>query len=333
MQQRVDNKKNIFNEQGELTFGGWSKTPVFEYNKDNHPAENKITENDTYFISNSEMAFYLSAEITGNDLNLKVILADYKTEEIFKDSISKRMLLDPISLPTQDSVGELNYKDKRLALTVTNTIDGKYLKCDFIDFGNIKNLFVKLFLKNVDGDNMNMVSQFEKNKSCFYYKRFVENYTASGVVRFGGADYDINDDNSLVYFSKCRYLLSRHRKFQMLCGSADIGGHKLSVNLASKVGSNKSGSENCYFVDNKMYKIGRTKVVGNDKSVTGEWEFSTADDNMNLTFKPIKTENGFLACKIDKTTFVTGHLNGYLESDEFRINLKDKIFHMVFTSL
>ena len=101
MQQLVENKKNVFNEDGELTFGGWSKSPLFEYNKENHPASNKITEYDSYFISNSEMAFYLSYEITGIDLSIKIILADYKTGEILKDSISKRMLLDPVTIPNR----------------------------------------------------------------------------------------------------------------------------------------------------------------------------------------------------------------------------------------
>lgn len=333
MRQVLDNKKKLFNENGELTFGGWSKSPLFDYNKDAHPAQNKITEYDSYFISNGDMAFYLFFEITGIDLNIKTILVDYKTEEIFKDSISKRMLLDPVSIPGQDSVGEFNYKDKRIALTVTNTIDGKYLKCDFIDFANIKNLFVKVFLKNGNGDSMNMVTPFEKSKTTFYYKRFAEDYLASGVVRFGGVDYDITEKNCLVYFSKCRYLLARHRKFQSLIGSADIGGHKFTINLSSKVGSNRSGSENCYFVDDRLIKIGRTKVVGDDKSVTGRWDFTTTDESVDLSFTPTKTEKGYLGCKCDNLTFVVGKLNGTIETEQFKINLKDKIFHMIFTSL
>lgn len=333
MQQLVENKKNIFNNNGELTFGGWSKSPLFEYNKKQHPAENKITEYDSYFVSNSEMAFYISFEITGIDINIKTILVDFKTQEIFKDNISRRMLLDPVTIPSGDSVGEFNYKDKRIALSVTNAIDGKYFKCDFIDFANIKNLFVKLFLKETNGDSMNMVSPFEKNKTCFYYKRFAENYTASGVVRFGGADYNVADDNSFVYFTKCRYLLSRHRKYQSLNGITDIGGHKLTINLSSKVGSNRSGSENCYFVDGELIKIGRTKVVGDDKSVTGNWTFSTIDESVDITFSPIKTENGALGCKCDKITFVVGMLNGKIETENFRINLNDKPFHMIFTTL
>lgn len=333
MQQLIENKKNIFSRNGELTFGGWSKTPLFEYNKECHPAQNKITESDSYFISNSEMAFYISFEITGIDLVIKTVLVDYKTEEIFQDSVSKRMLLDPVTIPSNDTVGEFSYTDKRIALSVTNTIDGKYLKCDFIDFADIKNLFVKVFLKNGNGDSMNMVSPFEKNKTCFYYKRFVEDYSASGVVRFGGVDYDITEENSLVYFSKARYMLSRRRKFQSLTGSTDIGGHKLTINLSSKVGSNRSGSENCYFVDGNLIKIGRTKVVGDDKSVTGNWDFSTEGERLNIRFSPIKTEKGYLGCKCDKITFVVGKLNGTIETDEFKINLKDKIFHMIFTSL
>lgn len=333
MQQIIDNTKKIFNENGEVTFGGWSKSPLFEYNKENHPAENKITENDTYFISNGDMAFYLSVEITGTDLAIRLILADYKTGEIVKDSISKLMLLEQLKLPVSENVGEFSYTDKKIALTVTNTIDGKYLKCDFIDFGNIKNLFVKLFLKNYNGDSMNMVSSFDKNKQNFYFKKFDDNYKASGVVRFGGFDYDITEENSLIYFTKSKYLLSRKRKFQMLCGCADIGGHKLSLNLASKVGNNRSGSENSYFVDNKLIKIGRTKVSGDDKNPVSGWKFSTDDNSLELSFTPSKVDGSLLSVKCDKLTVVFGTLNGFLETEQFRINLKNKSFHMLFTTL
>ncbi|MBQ5348047.1 MAG: DUF2804 family protein [Ruminococcus sp.] len=333
MQQVLDNKKKIFNEHGEITFGGWSKSPLFDYNKEAHPAQNKITEGESFFISNEKMAFYLAYEITGIDLTIKIILADYKAKEIFEDSISKRMLLDPVSMPKDDGVGEFNYKDKKIALTVTNSIDGKYVKCDFIDFSNIKNLFVKLFLKDKKTDSMNMLTPFEKSKTTFYYKTFAQDYTASGVIRFGGIDYNITDENSLVYFTKTRYLLSRRRRFQSICGAAKIGGHTLTLNLASKVGSNRFGSENCYFVDDKLIKIGRTKVVGDDKSVTGNWDFSTIDETLNVTFSPIRTEKGYLACKCDKTAFVVGKLNGTIETEDFKINLNDRIFHMIFTVL
>ncbi len=333
MQQVIDNTKKIFNQNGEPTRGGWSKSALFEYNRENHPAENKITENDCYFISNGEMAFYLSIEITGSDLTLKLILADYKTGEIVKDSISKRMLLDQLKLPTGETMGEFSYTDKKIALTVTNTIDGKYLKCDFIDFGNIKNLFVKLFIKNNKGESMNMLSAFEGDKQSFYFKRFVDTYTASGVVRFGGFDYNLTDENSLIYYAKFRYLFPRRKRFQMLGGCAAIGGHKLSINLASKAGSNRGGSENSYFVDNKLIKIGRTKVSGDDKDLLNIWEFSSTDDSLDLTFTPIEVNGSALACKCDKMTIVFGRLNGFLETEEFRINLKNKVFHMIFTTL
>lgn len=333
MKQVVDNTKKVFNENGTPTHGGWSKSALFEYNRENHPADNKITENDCYFISNGDMAFYLSIEITGSDLSIKLVLADYKTGEIVKDDISKRMLLDQLKLPTGDSVGEFTYTDKKIALTVTNTIDGKYLKCDFIDFGNIKNLFVKLFFKNNKGESMNILSAFENDSQSFYYKRFVDTYTASGVVRFGGLDYNLTDENSLVYYAKFRYLFPKRKKFQMLGGCVDISGHKLSINLASKAGSNRGGSENSYFVDNKLYKIGRTKVSGDDKNLLDGWEFSSTDGSLDLTFTPIEINGSPLACRCDKLTIVFGKLNGFLDNEEFRINLKNKTFHMIFTTL
>ena len=35
MKQVIENTKLIFDENGEVNFGGWSKAPLFEYNKEN----------------------------------------------------------------------------------------------------------------------------------------------------------------------------------------------------------------------------------------------------------------------------------------------------------
>ncbi len=332
MQHKVDNV-NLFEDNGDVIVGGWSRERIFEYNKKDYPAPNKLTEKDSYFLSNGDMGFYLGVETLGSELAVRIVLIDYKSGEIVRDSVSKKLVLDLTPLPQYEGMGEFSYTDKKIALTLTNTVDGRYIKCDFIDFNNYKNLFVKVFVKNGEGNSMNMLAPFDENHKCFYFKRFVPTFTANGVVRFGGTDYNLTDENSFVYLSLSRYALFKHQGYQSLNAVFPLGSHRFAINLAAKVGNNKKGSENCYFLDGKLYKVGRLKVSGDERKPGEEWKFETLDERISLTFSPDSDDHGLQTCKCDRLTFIFGTLNGTLENDEVRLRVRDKKAHMVFVNI
>lgn len=331
--QHITENVNLFDDNGDVVLGGWSRERLFEYNKKDFPAPNKLDEKDSYFISNGEMGFYLGVETLGAELAIRIVLHDYKTGEIVRDSITRKLVLDLTPLPQSEGMGEFSYTDKKIALTLTNTVEGRYIKCDFIDFNNYKNLFVKVVLKNCTGDSMNVIAPFDENHKCFYYKRFVPAFTASGVVRFGGTDYNLTDDNSYVYLNWSRYALFKHQKYQSLNAVFPIGGHKFAINLASKVGNNKKGSENCYFLDEKLYKAGRLKVSGDERRPDSEWRFESLDGGIDLVFTPDRDEHGIQTCKCDKLVFVFGTLNGRLDNSEVKLRIRNKKAQMMFVNI
>ena len=333
MKQIIENTKPVFDENGEVKFGGWSKSPLFEYNKENYGTQNKLVEKDCYYISSDEMGFYISVETVGNELAIRIVLIDYKTKEVVRDSINKKLWLDSTPLPQSPNLGEFKYTDKRIALTITNTVGGNYIKCDFIDFGNFKNLFVKVKISDNNGESMNIIAPFDKYPKCFYHKRFVPNFKANGVVRLGGTDYNLNENNSYVSLNWSRYTLPRHQKFQVLSATSEIEGEHLAVNFASKVGNNRKGSENCYFINDKLNKVGRLKVVGDDKKTDSDWEFSTADKSVELKFTPYKKEGKVISCKCDNINIVFGKLYGTLADGDEIINIEKFNAHMIFTHL
>ncbi len=333
MKQIIENTKPVFDENGEVNFGGWSKAPLFEYNKEQYGTVNKLVEKDSYYISNDEMGFYISVETVGSELAIKLVLIDYKTKEIVRDSITKKLWLDPTPLPQSPNLGEFKYTDKRIALTITNTVDGNYIKCDFIDFNNYKNLFVKVKISDTQGESMNIIAPFDKNPKCFYHKRFVPIFTANGVVRLGGTDYNLDADNSYVYLDWSRYALPRHQKFQVLSASSAIEDKRIAVNFASKVGNNRKGSENCYFLNGKLNKVGRLRVAGDDRIIESNWEFTTANKSVNLKFTPYKRNGKAVPCKCDNLTIVFGRLNGTLAYNEELIEINKLYAHMIFTQL
>ena len=333
MSRTIDNAQKIFDENGEVKIGGWSKSPLFEYNKEAYPAPNKLVEKDCYYMSNGEMGFYFSVETVGSELMIKLVFVDFKTGEITRDYVTKKFWLDPQKLPESGSLGEFSYTDKKIALTMTNTGEGRYIKCDFIDFNNYMNLYVKVLVTKKNGDSLNMIAPFEKFPRCFYLKRFVPKFIASGVVRLGGTDYNLDENNSFVYFDWSRYALPKKQKYQVLSAVTDVGGKRFAINLASKVGTNRKGSENCYFLDNYMRKISRLKVGGDEKNPESKWFFTTSDKSVNLEFTPEIRDGKLISCKCEKLTFLCGTLSGTLADLGGEAQLDNVKAHMIFTTL
>ncbi len=327
MQKTIDTVKKIFNENGEVTFGGWSRSPLFQYNKEAYPNPSKLVERDCYYISNSDMGIYISVEAVGSELYIRIVHTDFKTERTVCDNINRKFMLEPKRLPESGSLGEFSYTDKKIALTLTNTVDGRYIKCDFIDFGDFKNLFVKVRVRKLGGESMNTIAPFDGAPKCFYLKRFVPKFFAEGVVRLGGTDYSLTEDNSFVYFDWSRYVFPRRQKFQQLSGVGETDGKRFSVNLASRVGNNIKGSENCCFIDNKLIKIGRLKVSESGKSPNNFWLFESIDGSVSFTFTPYSKMN----CRCEKLSFIFGELNGTVHGENESIKVRGIRGHFIST--
>jgi len=140
LQHEITEKHNVFEENGEVMCAGWARTPVFEYNSEQSKTSGKHSERDCYFISNTEVSLYLSVENLGMEFAVKIAVADLKRGGVIYDCVVKKFVFSKNELPESGSSGELLYTDKRLQLQLTNTPNGRFLKCDFIDFGGIKNL-------------------------------------------------------------------------------------------------------------------------------------------------------------------------------------------------
>lgn len=167
MQHEITEKHNVFEENGEVMCAGWARTPVFEYNGEQSKTSGKHSERDCYFISNTEVSLYLSVENLGMEFAVKIAVADLKRGGVIYDCVVKKFVFSKNELPESGSSGELLYTDKRLQLQLTNTPNGRFLKCDFIDFGGIKNLYFNINLKKTAGESLNEIAPFERDRKYF----------------------------------------------------------------------------------------------------------------------------------------------------------------------
>lgn len=333
MQREITEKHKVFEENGEVMCAGWGKSTVFDYNFSQSKTCGKHGERDCYFINNSEVSLYISVENLGLEFAIKIAVADLKRGGVLSDCVIKKFVLFKNELPESGSKGELLYTDKRIQLQLTNSIDGRILKCDFIDFGGIKNLYFNIHLKKLDGDSLNELAPFERDRKYFYLKRFAPKFTANGIIRLGGLEYSLNEINSRAYFDWTRFSKPRKHKYQRLSSDCVIDGSRFSLCLASRIGDNRYGNENCFFIDGKLEKLSRINVKGSSGRLNRPWYFKAGYSAVDITFKPFTVKGEPMAAEMDKTTVIFGRLYGEIKRVDFDspIVLDNAQAHLIFS--
>lgn len=333
MQNEIKENCNVFEKNGEVLNAGWARTPVFEYNRNLSKTFGKHGESDSYFINNGEVSLYLSVENYGMEFAVKIAVADLKRGGVISDYVVKKFVLFKNELPESGNNGELLYTDRRIQLQLTNTTDGRFLKCDFFDFGGLKNLYFNITLKKVCGESLNELAPFERDRKYFYLKRFVPKFIASGVIRIGGLEYSLNENSARAYFDWTRFSKPRKHNYQRLSSDCIIDNKRFSLCLASRVGDNRHGNENCFILGGKLEKLYQINVKGTNGRLNRPWYFTAGISAVDITFKPFTVKGEPMAAVMDKTTVVFGRLYGHIKRVDYDnpLVLDNTQAHMIFT--
>lgn len=333
LQKEIRKNLNIFESDGKVMSAGWAKSPVFIYNKENSKVLRGHSQRDCYFISNDEVSLYLSVENLSNEFSIKIAIADLKRGGVICDYISKKVIFSRHELPESEIGSEMLYTDNRVQLQMTNTVDGKLIKCDFIDFGGSKNLYFNINLKVNDYESLNMLAPFERNRKYFYLKRFAPNYIANGIIKVGGMEYGLNEITSRAYFDWTRFSKPRKHNYQRLSADCIIDEKRFSLLLASRVGDNRYGNENCFFMDGNIQKLSQINVNSTNGRIDRPWFFKGGISAFDINFKPFTVRKEPMTAVMGKTMVLFGRLYGQIKHINYDtpIVVDNALAHMVFT--
>lgn len=333
MQKEITSPCRVFEDSGEVMNAGWARQPLFIYNAQQSKSAGRHSERDCYFINNGEVSLYLCAENYGREFAVKIAVADLKRGGLISDCVVKKLILSRNELPDDPDSGEFFYTDKRLQLRLTNSIGEKILLGDFIDFGGIKNLYFRVTLKQIPSDTLSELAPFERNRRYFYFKHFSPAYTASGVIRVGGMEYNLTDSTARAYFDRARFMKPRRHNYQRLSCDGVLDGKRFTLNLASRVGDNRYGNENCFFLDGGIEKLSQLNVSGTPGRLDRPFYFKGGMNALDITFKPYTVKGDAMSAVMDKTTVVFGRLFGTINRINFDnpLTLDNLQAHLIFS--
>lgn len=312
MQREITNEKNIFDSSGKICCAGYSRKPDFIFDKS--MAKNRFTlnERDSYLFVGDGAAIYLSVAEKGINSEVTAAIVDLNTGEQDFRTLKKYMSFGKLSMPASSKNGDVTFTDTRVGMNFSNTAINRYIRCEFVDFYKEKTLYINLELKEEPCDSLNILIPSKENPKNFFLKRFLPGMRASGVIRCGGAEYNLSKESSFAYLDWQRYSLSEKSYYHALYANTEIGGRQFALCLAGGVGDTSNGTENCFFLDGELHKFASVKAEGKEERPDKPWKF-TAGSALELTFKPSIKSGKLLCVTTGGKTLVFGELYGFIK--------------------
>ena len=313
LQREITQPCKVFEENGQVMQAGWAKSPVFDFNADDSKART-ICRREGFFINNHEVSLYVALESFGREFSVKIAIADLLRGGVISDYVTRKTLRSKEELP--EEYGEFEYSDKNLRFQLISAPEGCVLKCAFEDFGG-KEMFFNLFSKRIISDSMNELAPFERNRKYFYFKRFSPCFIAKGAINVGSMQYSLSENNTRAYEDKTCFAKPRPHNYQRLGADCMIDGQRFTLCLASRVGDNRYGNENCFFCDGKLEKLSHIDIKGTPKRVERPFYFRGGISALDITFKPFTVRGAAMRAEMGNTIVLFGRLYGAINRVDY----------------
>lgn len=313
MQNEIKNEVNVFGATGQLQNTGWSRKPVFTLDKAMCKNRFSLCESDSYLIADDRVSIYLSVAEDGTTSRVTAIIADHTTGTIDARTLKKYMSFGRLDMPSSSKNGDVTFTDARVGMNFSNTALKRYIRCDFVNFCKDKNLYINIVLEDTIDESLNVLIPIKNNKKGFFLKRFMPAMKASGVVRCGGAEYNLAPDTCRAFLDWQRYSLNSKACYHALYADTSIEGRQFALCLAGGIGDPAQGSENCYFLDGVIHKFASVKAEGSEDRPDKPWHFTAGSSAMDITFRPEIKAGHLMSHKCGQKLIIFGKLNGYIK--------------------
>lgn len=332
MQNEIKSESCVFDATGCVKNPGWSRLPLFTFDKSLCKNRFTLCERDTYMIANDEVSIYLSIADLGVTSEVTAVIADHVRGTIDARTLKKYMSFGRLDMPSSSKNGDVTFTDARVGMNFSNTALKRYIRCEFVNFCKDKNLYINIMLEDTIDESLNVLIPTKNNRRGFFLKRFMPSMAASGVVRCGGAEYNLTADKTIAFLDWQRFSINDKAYYHALYADTTIEGRKFSLCLAGGLGDASQGTENCYFLDGRVHKFASVKAEGNEDRPDKPWRFTAGSSAMDIVFRPEIKSGRLMSQKCGQKILIFGKLYGKIKQiDKEKITLDAVPAHLEFT--
>ncbi len=286
MQNRITQADTLFNADGTLKHRGWATQPLLEYNRSALPSSWSRTKEWEFYGAYDE-DFGVEAVVA--DLGIFTLIGtvfhDFKTHKLHRWGGLIPLTRGKVGLSSNPIECELNVKNLLFGSIVIEKKPHQHrLQIDAPKFKKFK---VDITYKiNRDDDAMVVATGYENSKH-FYYNYKKNMLDVSGEVSFQGETRTLSAEHASGNFDWGRGYWPYQTRWFWGTGAGRIGNEKVWFNIGYGFGDLSTHSENMIFVNGKVHKTSQVTFHTQSKFSRKDWTFTSDDNRINLTLKPL----------------------------------------------
>ncbi|MDR1002185.1 MAG: DUF2804 domain-containing protein [Oscillospiraceae bacterium] len=292
-QKEIVGETKLLGKRGRLAVSGWSRSPVFNYNRLDVPSLRRamrLKEWDYYLFGDDRYQIALTIADNGY---MGLISASFIDLEKGFDITKSKMAAFPMGsfdMPFSSDNGDIVYRSKKVSLNFIKGNKTRKVSMRWINFDDSKELYADVTFVQNDEDSMAIAVPFEGKAAKagkFYYNHKINCMPVFGKVKLGAEEFNFSENTTFGCLDWGRGVWPYDNNWVWCSASGLYKGERFGFNLGTGFGDRAQCGENIFYYKGKGYKVGELQIdvpKGNYKQ--GEWTFRGEDGLIDLRMIP-----------------------------------------------
>lgn len=280
----------LLDEKGRLSEPGWSRNPLFVYDRlhINAPLR-RIKEWDYYCVLSQKFGVAFTVADNGYLGLICATVFDFTEGTHVSETLTVPFPLGSLSMPPSSLEGDVKVRHKKGLMDFVVMNGGvRILKVDIPDFGHGRGLRGAIVLTETkDADSIVVATPWKKKPRTFYYNRKTPCLAAEGVVQLGHEELVFKKNEAFGVLDWGRGVWPYGDVWYWGSVSALVDGRPFGLNVGYGFGDTSRASENAIFRDGRLHKLGSVTFHINPRDWLAPWRFTSEDGRLEMTMKPI----------------------------------------------
>ncbi len=292
MQHEITVPSQLLDEHGRLIQQGWARQPLLDCNLENvsfyavKPLQFLRVKRWDYYAAFTPTHFF-SATVAdiGYVGNVFVYLIEFESKWFHEESLLIP-LARGVSLPRNSTEGDVVFDNGQARLEFLLGEDTRRVVVNWPAFDHGKGITADVVL-HCPPDHESMVSALPFSDKRFFYTRKTNSLPAEGWITHGDRRIEVAREVSLGGMDWGRGVWEYTSFWNWASTSAYLpDGRRFGLNLGNEVGDPCPATDNAFFLDGRIHKLGRVPFEYDPSDYMKPWRFVAEDGRIELEFVP-----------------------------------------------
>ena len=281
---------SILTDDGKPVHFGWASRPLYLYNREKVRAPRRlVTEQDRYCFFSQTHLFLFEIEDAGFLGSIRITGISLRDKKPARTVFTVPFSLGSFNLPPGSESGSIRLHQKNAMIEFWTRGGGtRIIKIDIPLMSGSGSLRGEVVLAEPEGAQTLMTNMgWRREKHAFRLTRTSPWYLVEGVIQTGNQDIVLTAGNAFGIFDWVRGSRPRSDLRYRAFGCGMYKKRFIGFSLGYSTADSEAATENAFFLDGKLHKLGTVTFQISPKDWLRQWQFTNADGKIELVFQPV----------------------------------------------